>query len=266
VTHEFQAIDKFFSNIDFLVPGDSRSSQYMVAIHKEFYAWATGRVAGQTVLDAGCGEGFGADTLAQTAEQVIAIDIKPELIEHARRRYPAANLLFQVMDCTAMDFTPGFFQVVICNEVIEHLTDYRAFLREAHRVLAPRGRFICATTNAEISFRAPDGSPMNRHHDQEFTVRTLRAELARHFDSVHIFSQLMNPAFREYTLDRKARFLERLMIALGFKHKIPIRLRNRVRQWLTGVDLVSATRAGFPVVHGEASDALYLIGIGEKTA
>lgn len=266
MAHEFQELDKFFSNIDFLVPGYGRSSQYMVAIHQEFYDWASGKVAGQTVLEAGCGEGFGAATLAKTSEHTTAIDIKPELIEHARRRYPAPNLHFRVMDCTAMDFSSAFFQAVVCDEVIEHLSDFRAFLQEAHRVLEPNGRFICATTNADTSFRAADGSPMNRNHYQEFTARTLREELSHHFDSIQLFSQLMNPDFRDYSLDHKARFLERLMIAMGFKHKIPIRLRNLVRQWLTGVDLDSATRAGFPVVEREASDSVYLIAIGRKPA
>ncbi len=261
---DFRALDKFFDNIDFVVPGYERSSQYMVAIHRAFYEWARDRIAGAEALDAGCGEGYGADILAQTAERVVGIDIKPELVAHARRRYQRPNLDFRLMDCEAMNFGHSTFDVVVSNELIEHLPDFEAFLVGAQKVLRSGGRFMCATTNAGISFGKSDATPMNRNHYREFDASGLRAELSKYFDTCQIYSETMNERFRAFTLDRRARAVENLLIRIGVKHRIPIRLRNFVRQALTGVDLDRATEAGFEIVEGEVHDALYLIGVAEK--
>lgn len=261
---EFQSLDKFFGDIDFVVPGHSLSSQYMVAIHRGFYEWASARVGGGTVLEAGCGEGFGAELLSQSADYVVAIDIKPELIEHARRRYQRPNIDFQVMDCQALRFEDESFDAVVSNELIEHLPRYGDFLREAQRVLRPGGRFLCATTNAAITFKKADGSPMNRNHYQEFNAGEIRRELSSYFQSVALLSQIMNEEFRRFTFHRVARGLERLLVRMGVKHKIPIRLRNRVRQRLTGVDIDDATEAGFQIVEGHLNEALYLIADAVK--
>lgn len=43
-------------------------------------------------------------------------------------------------DLTKLSFDDGEFSSVICMEVLEHIPDYKAALREMARVLAPRGR------------------------------------------------------------------------------------------------------------------------------
>jgi 2-polyprenyl-3-methyl-5-hydroxy-6-metoxy-1,4-benzoquinol methylase len=264
---DFQALDKFYDNIDFLVPGYQRSSQYMVAIHQAFYTWAAGRVSGCRVLEAGSGEGFGAAILARRAREVVGIDIKPELILHARSRYLLPNLSFRQMDCERMDMEPGSFDVVVCNELIEHLPDFRAFLASAARVLRPGGRLICATTNRAISFRKGDGSPANRNHFQEFTAEEFAGLLKEYFGESEIYSQLMGDTSRRYFLSTRARSVERWLVGLNIKHRIPIRLRNRIRQMLTGVDAGVVANDEFEIVPGSQAEALYVIGVataGEK--
>src|SRR3954463_13309987 len=57
---------------------------------------------GRSVLDAACGEGYGSFLLAQTAREVVGIDISAEAIEHARSRYVAPSLRYVEGSCTAV--------------------------------------------------------------------------------------------------------------------------------------------------------------------
>ncbi|MEX2030593.1 MAG: class I SAM-dependent methyltransferase [Anaerolineales bacterium] len=261
---DFRPLRKFFDNIDFLVPGHEGSNQYMVAIHQEFYRWAGRWVGGKSVLDAGCGEGFGSAILAERAAQVMGIDIKPDLLAHARRRYPAPNLTFELMDCEAMSFPPAAFDVVVCNELVEHLRNYRAFLDGAYRALRAGGTFVCATTNAEVAFSGSDGAPLNRHHYQEFQAAEFQRELGRHFAHVQLFAECMRSRAALYLSHDPARWVERLLVRWGVKHKVPVRWRNFVRERMTGVRVEDFIAEGFEIVEGTRRDCLYIIGVGRK--
>jgi ubiquinone/menaquinone biosynthesis C-methylase UbiE len=237
----------------------------MVAMHQAFYRWAGPLVEGCKVVDAGCGEGFGANILAETAETVIGIDIKPGLLRHARHRYPKATLQFGVMDCTALSFPAGCIGAIVCNELIEHLPEHQPFLQEAHRVLAVGGRFICATTNAETSFKKTDGSPLNRNHFREFTGEGLLAALSPYFGRIEHHCQLPNRAYRAYAFNPASRWIERILMTLKLKHRIPTAWRSRVRETLTGVQVEQIVNDGFNIVAGSDDQALYAIAVATKT-
>jgi 2-polyprenyl-3-methyl-5-hydroxy-6-metoxy-1,4-benzoquinol methylase len=261
---EFKALDSFFHNIDFLIPGYEKSSQYMVAIHRDFYRWAQQWVRGMTVLDAGCGEGYGVAILAESAAHAVGVDIKAELIQHARQRYPAGNAAFEVMACEALDFPAASFDVVVCNELVEHLPDHSLFMKEAHRVLKRGGLFICATTNAQIGFKNADNSPMNRNHYREFDSTGLQAELAPYYQEIRLYGQPMNSRTAAYVTHPGARRLEWLLVRLNIKHRIPIRWRNFVRERITRVKVDEMIAPGYEIVENQFDNVLYLIGTGVK--
>jgi SAM-dependent methyltransferase len=53
------------------------------------------------------------------------------------------------VECDPFPYAEGFFDVVVCAEVIEHLTFFPSWmLYEIHRVLAPGGRLVLTTPNA----------------------------------------------------------------------------------------------------------------------
>lgn len=140
--------------------------------HWHRYHFARPLVAGCTVLDVACGEGYGSALLAHVATQVIGIDIAEAAVAHARCTYRAhTNLRFEVGSCTALPLSDASVDRVVSFETLEHIAEQPAFLREVARVLRPDGLFILSSPNkAEYSDRL--------NYDNTFHVRELyRAEL-----------------------------------------------------------------------------------------
>ena len=51
------------------------------------------------------------------------------------------------IDRDPLPYADAAFDIVTCSEVIEHLENFRALLREAHRVLRPGGTLVLTTPN-----------------------------------------------------------------------------------------------------------------------
>jgi ubiquinone biosynthesis O-methyltransferase len=155
--------------------------------HLARYAFAVRLARGKRVLDAGCGAGYGSEELAQTAESVIGVDIAAEAIEFAQDHYRQTNLHFQRASCTALPFAGASFDLVVAFEVIEHLEDWRGFLQEACRVLAPAGQLIVSTPN-KLYYTASRGvHGANPFHVHEFDFEEFHAELKSVFPYVSMF-------------------------------------------------------------------------------
>src|SRR5437870_1088805 len=107
--------------------------------HLAAYRFARARAAGRTVLDAGCGEGYGAALLAEVAARVVGAD-RTEAIALAAARHREPRLELRAIDLERLDDLDGRFDLVVSFQVIEHLPDPVGFLaalaRGAARVLA----------------------------------------------------------------------------------------------------------------------------------
>lgn len=65
---------------------------------------------------------------------------------HERHEIPCAGIN---VECDSFPYDDGCFDVVICAEVIEHLTFFPSWmLYETHRILAPGGTLVLTTPNA----------------------------------------------------------------------------------------------------------------------
>jgi ubiquinone/menaquinone biosynthesis C-methylase UbiE len=157
--------------------------------HVARYAFARRYAEGRRVLDAGCGTGYGAAELAQSAAEVVGVDVAPEAIEYARTSYPLPTVRFVVSSCTSVPFPQNSFELVVAFEVIEHLPDFRAFLNECGRVITPQGLFIVSSPNKRYyaDSRAKEGP--NPYHQHEFEPNEFVTELSRVFSNVRLLLQ-----------------------------------------------------------------------------
>ncbi|XGU21881.1 class I SAM-dependent methyltransferase [Rhodococcus sp. 3Y1] len=97
----------------------------------------SGRCTNRRVLEAGSGEGYGANMIADVATKVTGLDYDISAVEHVRARYPRVEMLHG--NLAELPLADNSVDVVVNFQVIEHLWDQGQFLRECFRVLAPGG-------------------------------------------------------------------------------------------------------------------------------
>lgn len=107
----------------------------------------------RSFLDAGCGDGRYLPVLADVAprpQRVAATDISERILGTARAAAAAAGIEPELVraNLEALPFETGSFELVLCTQVIEHLLDPAAGMRELARVLAPGGTLVLSTDNA----------------------------------------------------------------------------------------------------------------------
>lgn len=93
----------------------------------------------RTILDYGCGLGGNYKFIGKRGDYY-GVDILPENIAYAAKRYPAGT--FTVTPPTRLEFADNFFTEVHAYDVFEHVEDLSASLREVDRVLAPGGQLF----------------------------------------------------------------------------------------------------------------------------
>ncbi len=152
---------------------DVPAENYWYRRHLAVYEWITPRVAGGRVLDMACGEGYGAEILAQRAGSVTGVDANPEAHEHARLRYRTPDLRF-ARGMVETWGEPGVMDAVVFLQTIEHVQDPAAVLRHFRTLLAPGGVVYVSTPN--LLTLAPPGAVKsgNPWHIKEYRAQELR--------------------------------------------------------------------------------------------
>lgn len=108
------------------------------------------RVGPKSVLDAGCGEGFVHGHLGDRMPGDVmftGLDLSREALSEGRRRGSRAALLNGSL--TQLPFAGDSFDLVVCTEVLEHLSEPAPALDELCRV---SGRFVLLSVPREPFF------------------------------------------------------------------------------------------------------------------
>lgn len=114
-------------------------------------AWFDRHVSwsGRSVLDLGCAGGFMAEAMVGKGASVTGIDPAVRAIEAARARAAAVGyeVRYDVGAGERLPYGNAAFDIVVCVDVLEHVSDLTAVLAEVTRVLRPGGVFLYDTIN-----------------------------------------------------------------------------------------------------------------------
>ena len=112
------------------------------------------------VIDVGCGTGRALPALRQAVGSrgaVIAVDLTPEMLRHARTKGHAAHATLILADARHLPFASASADAVFAAGLIMHLPDPRAGLRQLARITRPGGLLILFHPSGQAALAARHG-------------------------------------------------------------------------------------------------------------
>lgn len=131
------------------------------------------------ICDLGCGAGWLTGILSAFGPTV-GVELSPEAVELARHRYPRAR--FVCADATEWRPEPQSFDVVVSQEVLEHIVDKPKYLATVRRALRPGGYLLMTTPNLDVLNAIPKAEREAIWEIQPVELPVNRRQLGRLLD------------------------------------------------------------------------------------
>lgn len=149
------------------------------------YTFAGQFVKNKSILDLGCGSGYGSYLLKIAgANTVLGIDIDHETISYAKEQYKRKGVTFREGDVTKNNLQPSSFDVVVSFEVIEHIKEHDTFIKSIKSCLVKNGVLCISTPNKKTY-----SSNNNPFHLMELDPSEFKSLLKKYFKHVYLFDQ-----------------------------------------------------------------------------
>jgi SAM-dependent methyltransferase len=170
---------------------------------RELHPWYGGRLAvlsgeldrldlpaGASILDAGCGTG---GVLAELAGRGVVAGVEPDpgSAALARERVPGADV--RIASAASVPFGDGRFDLVCCLDVVEHVDDDRAVLRELRRVVRAGGRLLVTVPAHPVLWSGHDVAAGHRRRYGRRALVAAARDAGWAVDRVTHFNTLLLP-------------------------------------------------------------------------
>ena len=133
---------RFRSEYDYALFEYARSSKVIQSVER------SGVKLRGRVLDAGCGSGGTALSIAEEVSFAVGLDLSPRFSDSGTRlarEKRIKNVAFTQGDGLRLPYASESFDVVLSHSVIEHLEEAETYIAECARVLKHGGRFYLST-------------------------------------------------------------------------------------------------------------------------
>jgi SAM-dependent methyltransferase len=220
------------------------------------------------VLEVGCGEGRGIDLIINKASSYVALDKIESALAVLREKYPQGKFISGNIPPFA-GIADHSFDRVFSFQVIEHIKDDVAFLKEINRVLKPGGVALLTTPNRPLSLSR------NPWHIREYTSVELTQLAKTIFAEVEMKGIAGNEKVMQYH-ERNRKSVQRIMRwdVFNLQYLLPswllqipyefLNRRNREKLINTSDELVRSITHEDYLVTANAATALDLFLIVRK--
>ncbi len=219
------------------------------------------------VLEIGCGEGRGVELLAPKSNTYTAVDKIKEVVESLSLKFPKAR--FIQTNIPPLPFEDNSFDTVVSFQVIEHIKDDAAYLKEINRVLKPGGKAYISTPNILMTLSR------NPWHIREYTAKELTDLSQQYFNKVEMKGIAGNEKVMQYYEQNKVSVHKIMRFdILNLQHHLPAALlkvpyeilnrRNRNKLQATDDSLVATIHHSDYLLSDDASTSLDLFVILTK--
>lgn len=198
-----------------------------------------------SVVDIGCGAGYGSDLLARSFKSVHGVDVSQEAIDLAKKNWQKKNITFTAGSGTKIPFKESTFDIAVAFEVFEHIKDWQKFLSELKRVTKKNGMIYISTPNKNI-YSPGTKKPINPHHFFEMTEYQFRKALVRYFRIDQFLGQ-RTPVYNDHWIWKivdPLLFIFRNVIPYKMNNTIKLKIINRIKPELEYSDIVFSENAG----------------------
>ena len=148
------------------------------------------------IIDLGSGTGWLSGIVGNFGPTT-AVDISAEAIERAALKYPYVKFLHA--DILSWHYPRNSFDVVISQEILEHMEDQKAYLDIAHGLLRKDGYLILTTPNARTMYAMSDKRRRkwaNQPIENWLTAKDLKRLLVNNFEIIHLETIVFNFAVK----------------------------------------------------------------------
>jgi ubiquinone/menaquinone biosynthesis C-methylase UbiE len=139
----------------------------------------------RSTMELGCGTGKNTAYLARISDSVLAVDVSQKMIAQARVKVRAGHVVFGLADLSRpWSRDPLQTDLLVCNLVLEHISDLPFIFSEAFRVLRYGGLFFVSELHPSRQYQGKQATfqrngrkvriPSSVHNVSDFT------ESARH--------------------------------------------------------------------------------------
>lgn len=149
------------------------------------------KIVNGTVLEIGCGEGYGISELAKFSNKYIGVDKFDTFIsDDLRNNY---DIVFHKMEIPPLkNIEENSVDFVVTFQVIEHIQDDNYFLKEIFRVLKPGGKLLLTTPNKLMSLSR------NPWHIREYSPKEMKDILKKYFTKSQVNGVYGNDLVMKY--------------------------------------------------------------------
>lgn len=195
------------------------------------YKIASKYIKDKTVLDFGCGGGYGTEYLSRfTNKKIIGFDKNKKTIRITNNYFHSKNLNF------SSKLPNEKFDVIVSFQVVEHIKDRKKYYKLLNKLLKPNGKILFSTPNKNLTSYGLK-KPVMVFHEIEFDPKSLKKELSKNFKKIKIFGQINN--------EIKKRVKKNNYNYLDIVNSYP--LRTKLTWWLSQIEIVRIISRHLPM-------------------